>query len=126
LQGHLPWPGHGKVVASFNPGAAPPVRGIGIEVDRKQPVQAVSWGKVVHNDQLRGFGRVVILYHGDDYYTLYAFLANSPLRMGQKVEKGETIGTTGFYPPANGPGLYFELRFGQKAVNPMDWLASSG
>ncbi|MFW6323659.1 MAG: murein hydrolase activator EnvC family protein, partial [Desulfovibrionales bacterium] len=126
LQGHLPWPGNGKIVSTFNPSANPPKRGIGIVVHDNQPVTAVSWGKVVHNDQLRGFGRVVILSQGEEYYTLYAYLSESHVKMGQKVEKGEPIGTTGFYPQADGPGLYFELRFGQKAVNPMDWLSSSG
>ncbi|MFP4070412.1 MAG: murein hydrolase activator EnvC family protein [Desulfovibrionales bacterium] len=126
LKGYLPWPARGKIIVPFNTSAAPPHRGIGISLAGPSEVTAVSWGKVVHNDQLRGFGQVVILFHGDNYYTLYAFLSDSDLKIGQTVEKGEAIGTTGYYPQAKGPGLYFELRSGPKAVNPVDWLSSTG
>ena len=118
----MPWPVQGKVVTTFAPEADPPRRGIGIATSNETPVRAVFWGKVVHNDILRGFGRVVIIYHGLDYYTLYAFLAQSEVNVGQEVEKDEPIGTTGFYPGAKGSGLYFELRFGQKPINPILWL----
>jgi septal ring factor EnvC (AmiA/AmiB activator) len=122
LKGHIPWPARGNIVVSFSPSANPPQRGLGMALSSKQDIQAVSWGKVVHNDQLRGFGHVVILFHGQDYYSLYAYLSNSRVRTGQDVEKGEILGQAGFYPPAKGPGLYFELRFRQKAINPKVWL----
>jgi septal ring factor EnvC (AmiA/AmiB activator) len=121
-RGRLPWPATGRTVISFNPGASPPRNGLGLALTQGAPVRAVFWGKVVHNDVLRGFGRVVILFHGDDYYSLYAFLAESDLRPGQEVEKDEVLGTAGFYPEAQGPGLYFELRFHQKPINPDAWL----
>ncbi len=119
----LPWPASGRVVATFSPKSKPPSRGLGLALPDGSPVKSVFWGKVVHNDVLRGFGRVVIVYHGDDYYSLYAYLADATPLPGQEVEKDEPIGTAGFYPEANGTGLYFELRFGQKAINPMAWLS---
>lgn len=124
FRGNLPWPVHGKIVARYAPRAKPPVRGLGLRVAPDAPIQAMSWGKVVHNDTLRGFGKVIIVFHGKDYYTLYAFLEQSNVRVGQDVEKGETIGYAGYYPKAKGPGLYFELRFHKKALNPNKWLAS--
>lgn len=124
-KGRLPWPAKGRVVRRFAPEARPPVRGLGIAVGRGEPVYAVAYGRVVHNDALRGFGRVVILMHGRAYYTLYAFLADSPLRLGQEVGGGQQVGTAGFYPDASGPGVYFELRFHQKAINPDAWLLSA-
>ncbi|MCC8193850.1 MAG: peptidoglycan DD-metalloendopeptidase family protein, partial [Deltaproteobacteria bacterium] len=57
-----------------------------------------------------------------EYYSLYMFLSESPLSIGQDVERGETVGTSGFVTSLNGPGLYFELRHHQKAVNPEQWL----
>ena len=126
LKGYLPWPAQGRVVKGFRPRAKPPQRGISLALAPNHKVAAVSWGKVVHDGQLRGFGRVVILYHGKDYYSLYAFLATSRVRLGQKVEKGETIGECGFYPLIKTSGLYFELRFHQKAINPLQWLQSMG
>ncbi len=118
----LPWPVQGSVVKGFSPEADPPRRGISISAPENSQVKSVFWGKVVHNDTLRGFGRVVIVYHGNNYYSLYAFLADTYVRMGQDVEKDEPVGTTGFYPEVDGPGLYFELRFRQKAINPKQWL----
>lgn len=122
-RGALPWPARGRVAETFDLQAQPPRRGLGLSLDRPGPVAAVFWGRVVHNDTLRGFGRVVILSHGQEYYSLYAFLAESPLAVGREVEKGEVLGTAGFYPKAQGPGVYFELRFHQKAINPEGWLA---
>ncbi len=124
MKGFLPWPCNGELTKRFNPDADPPQRGISLEVSTEARVKSVFWGKVVHNDKLRGFGKVIIVYHGNDYYSLYAFLNSSQVSLGQKVEKGEPIGTCGYYPEIETEGLYFELRFHQKAINPMDWLSS--
>lgn len=121
-RGKLPWPVFGTVRGRFTPGASPPASGLIIALGADTPVRAVHWGKVVHNDVLRGIGRVVILMHGEDYYSLYAFLSESPLRIGQEVARGDVVGTSGFVTAIDGPGLYFELRRHQRAVNPEQWL----
>jgi septal ring factor EnvC (AmiA/AmiB activator) len=122
LKGHLPWPVRGDVIARFDPKADPPQEGIGLKVSEGSEVEAVCWGKVVYDDTLRGFGRVVIIFHGNNYYTLYAYLNRSSVRMGQDVEKGEPIGEAGYYPQAQGTGLYFELRSGKHPIDPGPWL----
>ena len=122
-RGNLPWPASGGVAAGFSPKADPPMRGIGISAPAGSPVRAVSTGKVVHNDTLRGFGKVLILSHGDNFYTLYAFLAEAPPTVGRTIKAGEPLGTVGFYPKLNTTGLYFEIRAGTEAQNPMTWLA---
>jgi len=124
FKGRLALPAPGTVVAhpgSSEGGGRP---GLGLSTPEGTEVRSVFWGKVVHNDLLRGFGQVVIVYHGEEYYSLYAFLADTRVRVGQEVEKGEPLGSAGFYPPAKGSGLYFELRFGQKAINPESWFAA--
>ncbi|WP_320169908.1 peptidoglycan DD-metalloendopeptidase family protein [Maridesulfovibrio sp.] len=123
FKGSLPRPCAGKTTIPFDLSAKPPVRGIGIRTTGNVDVKSIFWGKVVHNDTLRGFGRVVIIYHGYNYYSLYAYLAESFVKTGQEVEKDEIIGKTGYYPNLKETGLYFELRFHQKAVNPQKWLA---
>jgi septal ring factor EnvC (AmiA/AmiB activator) len=120
----LPWPARGRVLFEFAPEATPPRHGLALAVAEGSTVRAVFWGKVVHSDTLRGFGRVVIVYHGYNYYSLYAFLAETLVRAGQEVEKDEPVGRAGYYPEAKGPGLYFELRFRQKPINPNQWLAT--
>ena len=121
-KGKLPWPVMGTVRGRYNPAAKPPVRGLTVALDGESPVRAVHRGKVVHNDVLRGIGRVVILMHGEEYYSLYAFLSESPLSLGQDVKRGDIVGTSGFVTSINGPGVYFELRHHQKTVNPEQWL----
>ncbi len=118
----LPWPVTGKVVASFAPDGRPARRGLGISTGEGAEVRSVFWGKVVHNDTLRGLGKVVIIFHGNDYYSLYAYLADTDVQAGQEVEKDEPIGRAGYYPEAHGSGTYFELRFRQKPINPLLWL----
>ena len=123
LKGSLPWPATGRLVRRYAPSANPPVRGFGIALKDRANVRSVAAGKVVYNDMLRGLGQVVILMHGKEYYTVYAHLADILVNMGQEVPQGHLLGHAGFYPPANGPGLYFELRFHQKAINPDGWLS---
>ncbi|MFW6314448.1 MAG: murein hydrolase activator EnvC family protein, partial [Desulfohalobiaceae bacterium] len=126
LKGYLPWPAKGEQVQGFEAGGGDSAnKGIGLALEEGQEVRAVCWGKVVFSDTLRGYGRVVVLFHGQDYYTLYAFLSRNQVRVGQDVEKGEPVGRAGYYPRIEGPGLYFELRSGQKPVNPEPWLAQA-
>ncbi|SOB57256.1 Peptidase M23 [Pseudodesulfovibrio profundus] len=121
----LPWPVDGRIVSGFNLKAKPPVRGWVLSANDTANVQSVFWGKVVHNDTLRGFGHVIIVYNGYDYYSLYAYLSETFVRNGQEVEKNEPLGVVGYNPKTGGPGLYFELRFHQKPINPKLWLTTA-
>ncbi len=124
-QGELLWPAQGKVVVSYGGGEEGRfTNGLGFSLAQGADVRAVSWGEVVYNDMLRGFGHVIIIYHGQDYYSLYAFLSHTSVRSGQKVEKGESLGQAGYFPAAQGPGLYFELRRKQLPIDPRSWLAT--
>lgn len=123
LKGRLPPPAEGKLASGFGQADGPAGRGLSFSLAKDARVKSIYWGKVVHDDILRGFGRVVIVYHGGDYYSLYAYLSESLTALGREVEKGEPLGVSGFYPAVGGPGLYFELRFKQKAINPEQWLA---
>ncbi|MGE4299791.1 MAG: murein hydrolase activator EnvC [Desulfovibrionaceae bacterium] len=122
LKGALPWPASGKVVASFSEAAKPPRRGVGLSLREGDAVRSVGWGTVAHNDVLRGFGRVIIVMHGENYYSLYAFLSEGNVAVGDEVKQGQVLGKAGYYPEAGGAGLYFELRFHEKAINPKTWL----
>lgn len=123
-KGKVPWPAGGEVVQRYSLKKKPPVRGVGLKLASHAPVRAVATGKVVHNDVLRGFGRVVILLHGSGYYTLYAFLEDSQGEVGDTIQQGALVGRAGFYPAIDSSGLYFELRYHQKAVNPELWLTT--
>ncbi len=122
-RGSRPWPVAGKTVSTFDPAADPPRRGIGFSTAQDAPVTSAGAGKVVFADVLRGMGKVVIVSHGDGHFTVYAYLSRIAVAMGREVEGGAPLGEAGYYPPAGGPGLYFELRFHEKAINPGEWLA---
>ncbi|MCF8038123.1 MAG: peptidoglycan DD-metalloendopeptidase family protein [Desulfohalobiaceae bacterium] len=126
LKGSLPWPVQGGLSRNYNPDSKPPLDGLAFSTKKGAGVQSIFWGKIVYSDVLRGFGKVVVIFHGKQYYSLYAFLSRAVVTVGQDVEKGEIIGYTGYYPLVDGPGLYFELRLGQSPVNPGLWLAETG
>ncbi|BDV00798.1 peptidase M24 [Thermodesulfomicrobium sp. WS] len=122
-KGKLPWPVQGRVINRFAPKASPPVTGIDIAAKDGDAVRAIAAGKVVHSDTLRGLGHVVIVYHGETYYSVYAFLADPSVEEGQAVTQGTALGRCGFSPKVKGPGVRFELRSGAQALNPLEWLA---
>ena len=124
LKGRLIRPVQGSVKLGYDPSGDPPRRGLGFSSKEGQKVVAVASGKVVHNDVLRGFGRVLILQHGSDYYTLYAFLGDCPLSVGRQVAAGAVVGSVGWYPAISGYGVYFEMRVKQKPTNPTPWFGS--
>ena len=122
-KGGLPWPAKGVLQERFNPAARPPVQGVTLGLPAGTEICAVHWGKVVHNDIVRGKGRVVILLHGSDYYSIYAYLAESLLAVGQNIDRMGVLGKAGYVPALEGSGVYFEVRFHQKAMNPELWCS---
>ncbi len=124
-KGQLPWPTTGKIAQKFSPSSNPPVRGLGFATSGGADVRAVHGGKVMFRDTMRGLGLVVVVQHGQDYFSIYAFLSDCAVSLGQNVNRGQTLGRCGYYPSINGDGLYFELRHHQNAVNPESWLVKS-
>ena len=65
---------------------------------------------------------VLILNHGDSYYTLYGHLSDIAVKVGQEVAAGAVIGRSGDTGSLKGAVLHFEVRRGGTALNPQDWL----
>ena len=78
-------------------------------------------GTVAFADFFRGYGLMVVVDHGGKHHSLYAHLAENRVQAGDQVTAGQTIGTAGAS-GLDGPGLYFEMRFQGKPVDPADWL----
>jgi len=127
-RGRLPWPAEGKVIAEFgfevHPkyGTQVPRNGIDIEAEAGAPIRAVAAGVVEFVDWLPGYGRTVILNHGGGYYTLYAHASTTLVRRGERVAPGQEIARVGDTDSLSGPCLHFEIRAGEKALNPRGWL----
>jgi septal ring factor EnvC (AmiA/AmiB activator) len=97
-------------------------RGIEIGAPEGDPVTAVFAGRVAFADWYTGYGLLVIVDHGGDYFTLYGHLREVAVRVGDRVDPGALLGRVGETASLTGPNLYFEVREGTDALNPLQWL----
>jgi septal ring factor EnvC (AmiA/AmiB activator) len=96
--------------------------GIDIRVKRGLEIIALYDGKIIHSGYLRGYGNLMIIDHGQQYFSLVSRAADYYKKEGTKVKKGEVIGMTGDGDPLYGEGLHFEIRKGSKPEDPLLWL----
>jgi septal ring factor EnvC (AmiA/AmiB activator) len=97
-------------------------KGVDFEVEIGEPVYAVAGGEVRFADWFRGYGKLVILDHGEDYFTVAGHLDAIEVEIGDGVRGGDRIGRAGETGSLSGPRLYFEIRQGSRALDPADWL----
>jgi len=128
-RGKLIWPVNGRVKIPFgyhkDPLTGVPVfrSGIYILTEENATVSAVSSGRVAYTGELKGYGKVIIITHGGDYHTVYANLAEIFLKPGDIIVEKQAIGRTGESSIVEGTGLYFEIRYKGKPLDPLQWLS---
>jgi septal ring factor EnvC (AmiA/AmiB activator) len=128
LKGSLPWPSEGKVAIRYGSQKDPqfdtPVfrNGIHIQTDASADARAVYAGKVIFAEWFKGFGQLVIVNHGSGYHTLYGNLSEIFSRVGDIIKENQVIGKVGTSGILNAPGLYFEIRYNGKPLDPIQWL----
>jgi septal ring factor EnvC (AmiA/AmiB activator) len=123
LHGRLNWPVRGKLVSGFGARSGERVgNGIVIAAPEGGEVRAVSHGRVVFADWMRGFGLLLIIDHGDGYLSLYGYNETLLKDVGDWVDANEAIATSGATGGQKAPGVYFELRAQGKPVDPRGWL----
>jgi murein hydrolase activator len=120
MKGRLPFPiaGRAEIRSVRRPGASGP--GLEMYAPLGTPVRAVYPGRVAFADQYDTFGQIVILDHGDHFYTLMGNLGAIDVKVGDELSAGAKVGTVGQGP--KGPLLYFEVRKSSAAVDPGPWL----
>jgi septal ring factor EnvC (AmiA/AmiB activator) len=127
-RGQLPYPADGLVEVGFGKVVNPRFNTVTVQkgIDLRAPagaeVRSVGVGTVVYAGWLKGYGNLVIVDHGDGYHSLYAHLAMSQVEVGNEVEEGEAIGQVGDTGSLKGSYLYFEIRRGGQAIDPLPWL----
>jgi murein hydrolase activator len=132
LRGRLLWPVDGKVVGEYGAQIHPRFgtrtfrSGIDIDVAEGTNIVAVYGGHVLYTGWFRGYGNLIIVDHGGEYYTLYAHAAEIKVKEGDEVKQGQTIGTVGDTGSLRGPRLYFEVRHEGKPQDPAAWLQPRG
>ncbi|KQW90363.1 protease [Massilia sp. Root418] len=124
LKGQLRPPVAGKVAARFGSkrGDGPSWKGMFIRAAEGAEVHTVASGRVVHAAWLRGFGNLIIVDHGGQYWSLYANNQSLLRRVGDVVKAGEVIAAAGNTGGNEESGLYFELRHKGKEFDPAGWV----
>ena len=124
LRGRLNWPLRGKTIAAFgaHESSERTNNGIVIGAAEGSEVHAVSHGRVVFADWMRGFGLLLILDHGDGFMSLYGYNETLLKDVGDWVNSNEVVANSGATGGQKAPGVYFELRAQGKPVDPRGWL----
>ena len=119
------WPIRGTVMARF--GTDRPEggvwRGILVRADAGAAVQVVGAGTVVYANWLRGFGNLLIVDHGQEYLSVYAYNQSLLKQVGDTVRAGDTVALAGSTGGQVDSALYFEIRHRGVAVDPIAYLA---
>lgn len=91
-------------------------------VPQGTPVQAIFSGQVIFADWVDGFGRTVVVDHGDHYYTVYSHLSQIQIEKNQEVATRGLLGKSGYSREGNSSGVYFEVRHFSEATDPSSWF----
>jgi septal ring factor EnvC (AmiA/AmiB activator) len=123
-RGRLLYPAAGSLVLAFgaSDSAGGTSKGMTLETRAGAQVVAPFDGRVLFAGPFKGYGRILIIGHGDGYHSLVAGLDQIDSSVGQWLIAGEPIGTM----PAGEakPRLYLELRHDGQPINPLPWLAT--
>jgi len=128
VKGRLVYPVKGKIINRF--GRKMDKRfdtyivynGINLKVEKGTDVRSIFHGKVLYTGTLEGYGKIIIIGHGDDYHSLYGHLDNIRAEMGDWVKEGTVIGESGDTGSLLGATLYLEIRYKGKPVEPTRWF----
>lgn len=122
------WPVVGKINSPFGWRRHPITRrrdfhtGIDIKSPRGRAIHASRAGVVDYSGWMGGYGKVVVINHGDGNSTLYAHCSTVSVRKGQRISQGQAIAAVGTTGRTTGPHLHFEIRRGNSPVNPLGLL----
>ena len=125
-RGQLTWPVGGRVVRRFGAGLGAGRAswdGILLEAAEGEEVRAPHAGRVVFADWVRGLGFLLVLDHGENVLSLYAYNDRLVGRKGETVDRGQVIAHAGSSGGRPQPGLYFEIRRNGKPEDPVRWLS---
>jgi septal ring factor EnvC (AmiA/AmiB activator) len=129
FRGRLPFPLEGQILSTFGRNENPKFntftvqKGIEIGAALGAEIHAVYPGRVLYSDWFKGYGKILIIDHGDGYYTLSGHASTLLKDVGEEVRRGEVVALVGDTGSLKGPCLYFEIRQRGKPLDPLEWLA---
>jgi septal ring factor EnvC (AmiA/AmiB activator) len=127
-KGRLSFPTQGRIVGSFGRHKHPEFNsytisnGISIAAPIGADVRSIYSGSVVFSGYFKGYGNMVIVDHGDGFFSLYAHNSKVYKRVGSNVEKNELLASVGDVDSPGGSSLYFEIRYQGKPIDPAPWV----
>lgn len=123
LKKKLKWPTTGRIAKRFGQRRSGALRwkGVLMSANLGNRVNAIAEGIVLYSDWLKGFGWVTVIDHGKGYMSLYGHNQALLKSVGDYVEKNEPIALVGQSGGQSTSGLYFEIRYKGKTVNPARW-----
>jgi septal ring factor EnvC (AmiA/AmiB activator) len=128
MRGKLEWPVKGQLIGGFGKTKHHEFstdvfrKGLEIEAPVGEEIRAVEKGKIVFADRFSGYGKMLIIDHGDRYYTVYAHLSDFLKKSGDPVKRGEAVALVGDSESLVGSKLYFEMRKDGRSIDPTPWF----
>ena len=125
------WPVDGPLMSSFGQRSDPFSgegvlhKGVDISAPMGTSVRATADGIVSFADRFGGYGRLVIVDHGNGFETYYAHLSRIDVIEGQEIRQGEFVGAVGATGRVTAPHLHYEVRIGKAPVNPYRYLMAT-
>ena len=127
-KGRLSLPVKGTIVDRFGRHKHPEFdsftvsNGISVAAPAGAPIHAVFDGEVIFADSFKGYGNMIIVDHGDGFFSLYAHASSVLKRVGSKVGRNDVLARVGTPESSKGSMLYFEIRYQGKPVDPAPWF----
>jgi murein DD-endopeptidase MepM/ murein hydrolase activator NlpD len=124
---HFVWPVRGQIISGFGKRASGVHNdGINIAAEPGSSVKAADGGIVVYaGNELAGYGNLLLIRHSNGFVTAYAHNKKLLVGKGDEVHRGQTIATVGSTGDVDRPQLHFEIRKGDRAVDPARYLETA-
>lgn len=125
MAGELPWPVSGQRKVEFGSRREGSVRwnGVLLQADTGTPVRVVHSGRVVFADWLRGYGLMIIVDHGERFFTMYGHNRSLLRDVGDWVQTGDVLALAGNSGGMDSSGVYFEIRRDGQPQDPDGWCS---
>ncbi|MHA7772734.1 peptidoglycan DD-metalloendopeptidase family protein [Roseibium sp. M-1] len=122
--GQFRWPVRGRIISDF--GAKPgggKNEGVNLAVPEGTPVHSADDGTVIYSgNELKGYGNLILVRHDGGWVSAYAHNSELKVKRGDTIRRGDVVALAGATGSVNQPQLHFELRQGNKPVDPLKYL----
>jgi murein DD-endopeptidase MepM/ murein hydrolase activator NlpD len=110
------------ITSHFGPRWGRPHEGVDLDANRGDEILAAADGVVEEISTSASYGRKIVLRHGREFTTVYAHLHSFKIKKGDRVRRGQVIGTAGSSGVVTGVHLHFELRRNGEPVDPLNYI----